>query len=378
MQSQVAHPDFVLFPRDSQKQLKMLALESSRQQQLTYYQPYTMDPALINPFGFQVDQLGGFGQNQDPSGLSQSYYDAPVYAESGPDINKSSGFPSATPPLMTTSQPTEHGMPGLSSASGPSIASASSSAIGSPYSGNVQAFPENWVDTSHGLGLQAAVVGDLFPNDYMSGTADPEGFYQKKSQDNYVGESQDISSDVQSTFPISALRHECSLSTFQVATSGEEAKPSLYNISATATASPAPCRGYATSIAPVSQRIASPSPGVPLFTSPSTSASARMSTPSIHSPVLAGMDRPQPMADRCSTIATCRGPTVSPKSSSRSIPSSMFPGSFFQQSSGNFVPPLVSSCRFSLRYPCSDLHLPLTFCYQNIHLYIKSSFLIKR
>lgn len=45
---------------------------------------------------------------------------------------------------------------------------------------------ENWVDTSHGLGLQGAVVSDLFPSDYMGGAVDPDGFYQK-TQDSYVG-----------------------------------------------------------------------------------------------------------------------------------------------------------------------------------------------
>ena len=208
MQSQTIHPDFVLFPPESRNQAKMLALEPSRQQQLPYFQSYTMDPALIDPFALQVDQLGAFGQSQDPSRVSQSYYDTPpVYAESGPDM-KPSNMLSTTPPSMATSQPAEHAMPGLSSASGPSIASASSSAIGSPYSGNIQTFPENWVDTNHGLGLQAAVVGDLFPNDYMGGSVDPEGLYPKKAQDSYVGESPRYFFNIQSTFPLSTSHHE--------------------------------------------------------------------------------------------------------------------------------------------------------------------------
>lgn len=188
MQIQTAHSDFLLYP-EPHKYPKMLALEPSKQQ-LPYFQPYTTDPALTDPYGFQFDSLNGFGQSQLPSRVPPSYYDTPpVYHESGSDINATS-FPSTTPPSMTTSQPTDHAIPGLSSASGPSIASASSSAIGSPYSGNVQAFQENWVDTSHGLGLPAAVVGDLFPSDYMGGAVDPDEFYQKKSQNSYVGESQ--------------------------------------------------------------------------------------------------------------------------------------------------------------------------------------------
>lgn len=182
MQTENPHSDFVLLlPGLSHDLSKMLALEPSRQQQPPYFQPYTMDPALTDPFGFQLDHVNMFGQA--PSRVPQQYYETPpVYPESGPDM-KASTFPSTTPPSMATSQPTDHAMPGLSSASGPSIASASSSAIGSPYSGNMQ---ENWVDTSHGLGLQGAVVSDLFPSDYMGGAVDPDGFYQK-TQGSYVG-----------------------------------------------------------------------------------------------------------------------------------------------------------------------------------------------
>lgn len=182
----------------------MLALKPSRQQQLSYFQPsYTMDPSLTDPFGIQLDHMNGFSQG--PSRVPQSYYDTPqLYPEPGSDMAKTSNFPSTTPPSMPTSQPIDHTMPGLASASGPSIASASSSAIGSPYSGNVLSFQENWVDTTHGLGLPSAVVGDLFSNEYMCNTVDPDGLYLKKSQDNYVGESQDISSNVQSAFPVSA------------------------------------------------------------------------------------------------------------------------------------------------------------------------------
>ena len=343
MQSQNTHPDFVLFPPESQNQFKMLALEPSRQQQFPYFQSYTMDPAFIDPFGLQVDQLGGFAQNQDPSRVPHSYYDTPpVYAESGPDMNKQSML-STTPPSMTTSQPAEHSMPGLSSASGPSIASASSSAIGSPYSGNVQPFPENWVDTNHGLGLQAAVVGDMFPNDYMGGSVDPEGLYPKKTQDNYVGESQDISSNIQSPFPFSPSHHESSLSSPFVTTSEQKIEPLLDN---STRVTPAPfstsCDSSVASITPVSQSTASHSPGARSFASPSTPASSRRSASTIHSPIS------DVYKTSLSTKATHRSPTFSRKSSSPSMSPSLFPGSFFQQSSGNFVPPLESSCRFSL------------------------------
>ena len=217
MRTPDTHSDFVLFSPQSRNQNKMLPLEPSRQQQVPYFQTYNMDPALTDPFGLQLDQLNGFGQGI--SRVPQSYYDTQsIYPEQRSDTGHSSNFTTSTSPSMATSQATDHAMPGLSSASGPSIASASSSAIGSPYSGNVLSFQENWVDTSHGLGLPATVAGDLFCNDYMGGTVDSDGFYLKKSQDNYVGESHDslqytnrvssfgIASSIHGVFEV---QHEC-------------------------------------------------------------------------------------------------------------------------------------------------------------------------
>lgn len=46
---------------------------------------------------------------------------------------------------------------------------------------------DNWVNTNHGLGLPAAVMSDLFPNDYMGGPVDMDGLYQEKFTDPFVG-----------------------------------------------------------------------------------------------------------------------------------------------------------------------------------------------
>lgn len=355
MQTQNAHSDFALFPPKPQNQVKMLALEPSRQQQLPYFQPYTMDPALTDPFGLQMDQLTTFGQSLDPSRVPQSYLDTPpVYSESGSDANKAPNFPSTTPPTMPTSQPTEqHIVPGLSSASGPSIASASSSAIGSPYSGHVQSYQENWVDTSHGLGLPAAVMGDLFPNDFMGSALDQDGLYQKKPHDNYVGESQDISSNVQSAFPVWASHHT---SPFQPGTPGDEHEAFPDNPSARGH----PTTAIATSGDDSSSSMMPPqcmaSPGAPLFASPSTPAPSSRSFSNNHSPVPVNLYQSQ--TDVRSTKATYTSPTSSPNNSSAAMPSEIptqFRGSFFQQSSGHFMPPLESSCWFSLTYPLQRL-----------------------
>lgn len=194
MQRETDHPDFLLFPVQSADNAKMLALDSSRQQQTPYFQQqFTMDPSLIESFGFHVDSLNGFGQAPTSSAIPQpsSYYDTPpVYADSFPETHKQATFPPmpATPPSIPTSRTSEPYMPGLSTASGPSIASASSSAIGSPYSGNAHIVQENWIDTNHGLGLPAAVMNDCFPNDYMGSTLDSDAFLAKKYPDTFVGE----------------------------------------------------------------------------------------------------------------------------------------------------------------------------------------------
>jgi hypothetical protein len=189
MQTQVDLPDFVLFPSQVNSESKMLAFDRSRQQQTPYFQHFTMDPALTEPFTFHVDNLSGFGQTPNSSHVPQSsYFDTPPI-DAYSDINKAASFPPmpATPPSAPISHSSEPLMPGLSTASGPSVASASSSAIGSPYSGTAPAIQESWLHTNHGLGLPVAVMSDLFQNEYIPNTLDLEGFYSKGSN-SYVGE----------------------------------------------------------------------------------------------------------------------------------------------------------------------------------------------
>lgn len=149
----------------------MMALEPSRQHQGPYFQDYSIDPALVDSFSF-VDSLGAYGPD-----LTQPSYQNTGFGHSYTDMGKPN-FP------VTTS---EGFLSGVSTASGPSIASASSSAMGSPYSANTQTFQEDWVDTTHGLSHPTAVMGDLFSNESMVNTFDAEGVYQKKS-DSFVGE----------------------------------------------------------------------------------------------------------------------------------------------------------------------------------------------
>jgi hypothetical protein len=147
---------------------------------------------MVDMFSFPMDSMPYQHQHQHQHHLHHqqaqpdfrlAYLDGPIYE----DLQKHQ-FPSmpTTPPSISTSQ-SEPQIPTGSTASGPSIASAPSSVISSPYSGAQQVFQDNWVNTNHGLGLPAAVMGDLFPShDYM-GQVEMDGLYQEKFPDPFVG-----------------------------------------------------------------------------------------------------------------------------------------------------------------------------------------------
>ncbi|KAJ5781082.1 hypothetical protein N7457_006242 [Penicillium paradoxum] len=179
-----SHPDFTLFPFHSQS--KMMAVEAARSKQPSYFDPMAMDPSM---FSFPVENLPHYAQSHDMSRACNSYYNTQMFE--GADLQKSTYFSSmpATPPSVPNSHCAEPCIPVSSSASGPSIASASSSAMGSPYSGTAHAFQENWVNTNHGLGLPVAVMSDLFPQEYMANTAEVDMIYQEKFPDSFVDPS---------------------------------------------------------------------------------------------------------------------------------------------------------------------------------------------
>lgn len=132
----------------------MLALESSRQQHFPYFShdQVPIDSAVMDSFAYQHMPL-----SSEPA-MPQSYYDSMyMNQQSAADMQNTLGFPGLpnSPPSMA---PSHH-----SGASGPSISSAPSSVIGSPYSNN---FQESWTDTSNGLvGLPGNLMNEL---DYTS------------------------------------------------------------------------------------------------------------------------------------------------------------------------------------------------------------------
>ncbi|KAL9110001.1 MAG: hypothetical protein Q9227_005340 [Pyrenula ochraceoflavens] len=82
----------------------------------------------------------------------------------------------------------------LSTASGPSVPSASSSTIGSPYSShaNPNTYSESWPGVTQGLGLDPAIAnGEDFHGDFPTAGLDPETDFatQTKMSPDFVGES---------------------------------------------------------------------------------------------------------------------------------------------------------------------------------------------
>ncbi|KAJ9212979.1 hypothetical protein DTO166G4_5483 [Paecilomyces variotii] len=185
----------------------MLAFESSRNQQSSYHPQLSMDPTMTDPFGIGMDEYSQYAHNQSLARPAHSYMDSSaLYVDSTPYTQQQMTFPPvpSTPPSMTTSHSSEQPMPGLS---GPSIASASSSAIGSPYSAATHGLQDQWIDTQHGLGLPTAVLPDLLSLDYAGSIVDADRLFH---QDKFPSASVDpslIQPPQQSFYPPSNLSY---------------------------------------------------------------------------------------------------------------------------------------------------------------------------
>lgn len=346
MQRQKTQSDFVLFPSQPSDHADMLAFEPSRHQHF-YFPQFSMDATFNDPFVFNMESFT-FPQNEGPQRAPQSYLDTQsLFMEPVADIHKPMVFPPpSTPPLITTS---ERHLSSLSSTSGPSIPSASSSAIGSPYSAATHGFQENWVDTNHGLGHPTEVVNDL-ANDYVGNAADNEQvFGQDKLPGNFVGECDNISSSAKSQsaiyFSNSQFSEHVSVSSFPITSPDGE-------------------RGMA--MGP--QNMGSSSLETPTFKSPVSPVSVRTTPSSSYSPGLANrrQSNPDPVINTGMRTARMSPFPFSPKRSKSSMSSPQSPkrgrhghfqSSFFNQSSGNFVPPLESSCWFFLEIPLHSMQL---------------------
>ncbi|EED16144.1 C2H2 finger domain protein, putative, partial [Talaromyces stipitatus ATCC 10500] len=157
----------------------MLALESSRQQQFPFFSQdqLALDPELMDSYGFSAMQPNLQSQNHEHihSYPQQTYYES------------SSSWTDQTPDMEFQQKSQQHMLyPGggansplsmvashYSAASGASVASASSSAMGSPYSGAAHTFQDSWMDGANGLlGMPMGMMPEIdYPLASMEGDA---------------------------------------------------------------------------------------------------------------------------------------------------------------------------------------------------------------
>ncbi|KAI9809660.1 MAG: hypothetical protein M1825_000092 [Sarcosagium campestre] len=153
-----------------------------------------------------------------------SFYEAPQFVVEAPrDQSKRSHYPSPqTGSPISATQSFDPPPSTFSSASGASLPSAASSALGSPYSGPSQKLhsAETWPSTSTGLGINPSIVqsepftSEVYGHAYM----DHDIFADPKSSTDFVGECGRLSSSL-----VSAKRPIFSSSTSQFPVSSSAA-----------------------------------------------------------------------------------------------------------------------------------------------------------
>lgn len=255
------------------------------------------------------------------------------------------------------------------------VSSASSSTVGSPYSGPMQndsLHHQNGVFSteilSHGLGLLPTIVNqDSFSHDFAGPGYETElPIGHDKLNGNFVGESADLSSSLKrsSTFPCPTSRTSQSVSPATPLSS----TPELLAANASVVED-LPAFTRSTSFVPVNRSSSLPVSlpqqefPEPVFKSPTTPASAYPRTPGAYSP----LDRRAAPSHGAHLVAPSpQQQSVIPLSAHPMRQhGNQFQNYFFAQSSGNFMPPLETSCWFSFLvsdflshvYQCCVFHL---------------------
>ena len=261
----------------------------------------------------------------------------------------------------------------LSTASGPSVPSASSSTIGSPYSGQHSiCYPEAWGPSNNGLGIGPAIVShDGYLHDVEGYDLEPELSFTitDKVSDDFVGESAGFPSvHAKSATLFSGRASE--LSSSLPSRNGRRAsfeKSSLTIDSVLEQANTTSARRQASfplevvSAPPVTQipttaaeghRDHPPYTGL-IFKSPTTLPSSLTKTAAWPPSALQLASRSASSGSAASGLLnTPQGPSCAQLDrTDASAGSHHFQPHFFAHSSGSFGPPLESSCRFPLFQP---------------------------
>jgi hypothetical protein len=351
----------------------MLAIEHSHQEH-HFTQPFGYESNFHDSYADpSMNSYSAFEPIHSFTHLPYSTYESPSFYMDTPlegfksEMQRSS---SSTGSLKPASHHSSELPPStLSSASGHSIPSASSSTVGSPYSGHAHSFPhqESWINPNEGLGLGSALVNqEAYYQGFVGTDLDSElafGRPHDKLSDDFVGECTNISSTRKrsdSLFPGKFSQSPVPLQSSLASSASPEpltidAILERANSSSTSQSPRPQASSQVTSIDNErSQSLKPPN----LFKSPTTPASACPRTSKVATTPPAAINQP---ADRPSLRP---GDTSLPHASTPSHhQAGPFQNHFFAQSSGSFVPPLESSCVFflvSLFFPtnCSFICLP--------------------
>lgn len=322
----------------------MLALEHTRRQQYVDFGFNPEQSTIQAPFpGLAMDSYeSADNMNFNFHAMPYSYFENPsMFATAPPSLKHEMSQFHEMPPAL------------ISSGSVPSIPSASSSTVGSPYSGPSHTISSqdsfDHPGATYGLGLMPAIAHhDSFSQDLM-GVSMEADFALEKLSDSYVGECADLSSSSQRHPPTIPPSHapfvrDSSCQRASISSCPEELcvntaldPPTTASRNSANANSLFPCAGLSSPAAEANR-------STPIFKSPTTPASAyARNQKTVASPTssrsFSSSPRPSPATTHPSQVLV-HDPTAVPHPQ----PASHFQSHFFAQSSGNFLPPLESSC----------------------------------
>ena len=337
----------------------MLAVEQSRRHQLRSH-PY--DHETGTQLAFDMNAYTTCDSSSTYASLPYSYWENSALFVEAPledtkyDLNRSissTGSFHHIPHIQA-----DHPLSLISSTSGPSLPSASSSTVGSPHSGHSHpvSAPESWISAGH-FSANPVIVNHEDFGDFSSGIdigVDHSFVTPGKLPDDFVGECADLSSFSKrsSAFPTNnSFQSPSSQQRPPFSSSPEPMSIERFgaNNRAASAASAVDSNPFLqSSVARIKKESDPSTRSDGVFKSPTTPASARSRTPSTCSPVAAratkAASKPVVQGGAPTSYPTPSSPATSPMQQH----ASQFQTHFFSQSSGNFMPPLESSCSFPL------------------------------
>jgi hypothetical protein len=358
----------------------MLAFEHSRRQQPFGYS-YGMESAFHDPYLSQnLNTCASFDSTSSFASLPFSFYDSnPLSAEAPPDATNLAMFASrSNGAFNASSPPSELPPPTLSNASAASVPSNTPSTVSSPYSSHAQACSsqESWSTSNQELGLGPRIISNEGYDPGFGGVdLDSEMAFSMPSKvaEDFVGECNKLplSRDRPSKPAFLEQTRSFQLSPFPITVKGSSARDCVKVDSVLAQAKSAippscfqsPGTGSPFTARPTTPREdlhASSQQPEAISHSPSNPAACISRVPNFSSPsfssamsALAGASPSGKPPIKMSSFDTT-AETSPPTDASR------FQSHFFAQSSGNYVPPIESSCSF---FPAVDsLYMPCCLC----------------